>query len=559
MYRAAVSDYVFLFRHVIEGERLLADVLPLDDVADVLGHAGTFAAEVIAPLNAPGDQVGSRFENGEVITPDGFPAAYHAFVEAGWNRLGLPVRAGGEGMPALVNNAVTEFWSAAGAAFSMASGLSNGAILAIDAAAGEDVRAAYLPKMVSGQWTGTMNLTEPQSGTDLATIKTTARPTEDGNWSVTGQKIFISWGDHDLTDNIVHLVLARTPDAPDGLAGLSLFLVPKYLPGPDGEAGERNRVTTVSIEHKLGIKASPTCVLDYDGSTGFLIGERDKGLAAMFVMMNEARQGVAVQALGVADRAYQQAVGYAQQRLQGAVLERPAGTPIAEHPDVRRLLLSMGSVISAMRALSVQLGAWFDEPGQRALAEFFVPVFKGWLTETAVQVTSDAVQVHGGMGFIEETGAAQHYRDIRILPIYEGTTAIQANDLIGRKLVRDEGVTAGKVLDLIAASLEPLRGNDNPVALRTVTRLENALATARVATDDVLRHQPRDRYAVSVPYLHLLGLLAGGWMHARILTATLAHPDAETERRVREVDFYGAHHLSRIASLAEAVEAGEIG
>jgi len=283
----------------------------------------------------------------------------------------------------------------------------------------------------------------------------------------------------------------------------------------------------------------------------------------MFVMMNAARQGVAVQALGVADHAYQRALAYARERLQGQVLERPEGSPIAEHPDVRRLLLSMGSALSAMRAFSVQVAAWLDEfaldgsVDSRRLGEFFLPVFKGWVTETGVQITSDAIQVHGGMGYIEETGAAQHLRDIRILPVYEGTTAIQANDLVGRKLVRDGGVTAGQSFDLMATSLESLRAHDHRVTGRMAARLETALATARRATETMLKHEPRDRYAVSVPYLHLLGLLTGGWLHARILTAALA-TDTETERRAREADFYGAHHLSRISSLAESIESGEI-
>lgn len=568
MYQAPVNDYDFLLRHVVDGEALLArataGAVTLDDVTDVLGHAGMFAAEVIDPLNAIGDQVGLRFESGQVTTPDGFPAAYHAFTEAGWHGLGLPEQAGGAGMPRVLWNATSEFWSAAGLAFAMASGLSAGAALAIDASASEEIRRTYLPPMVSGRWTGTMNLTEPQSGTDLAGITTLARPSDDGNWSVTGQKIFISWGDHDLAENIVHLVLARTPDAPAGLAGLSLFVVPKYLPAPDGSAGERNRVQTVSIEHKLGIRVSPTCVLDYGGATGFLLGERHRGLAAMFVMMNAARHGVGVQALGVADRAYQRARAYAAQRLQGPVLDRPAGTPIEQHPDVRRLLLSMGSAITAMRALSVQISAWFDHADvddastPRRLAEFFLPVFKGWLTETGVQITSDAVQVHGGMGYIEETGVAQYYRDIRILPIYEGTTAIQANDLVHRKLARDDGATAAQALDLVEACLQPLRAHEHPVAERTAARLGKALAAARAATETMLKHEPRDRHAVGVPYLELLGLLAGGWMQARVLTATLENPDAATERRIREADFYGAHHLSRISSLAEAITTGEI-
>jgi alkylation response protein AidB-like acyl-CoA dehydrogenase len=441
--------------------------------------------------------------------------------------------------------------------------LSAGAVGAIDAAGDDELKRLYLPPMVSGKWTGTMNLTEPQSGTDLAGITTTARENADGTWSVSGQKIFISWGDHDMAENIVHLVLARTPDAPPGLGGLSLFVVPKWNVLPDGTLGKRNAVETVSLEHKLGLHASPTCVLSYEGAVGHLIGQRHYGLMAMFVMMNGARHGTGVQALAVADRAFQHARTYAAERIQGRVVDRPAGTAINEHPDVRRLLLSMSSTVSAIRALSVQISAWADQAfaGDDESARFvdlLLPVFKGWATEVGIQVTSEAIQVHGGTGFIEETGAAQYYRDIRILAIWEGTTAIQAKDLIGRKVLRDNGLNVDALLDLYAADTEQLASLDDPVARRIADRVRSAVNSARDATKALLDGSKRDQFAVSVPYLMLLGTLTGAWMHARIAAATLATDDTHREQRLRNADFYTSHQLSQVAGLGQIVQAGEI-
>jgi hypothetical protein len=571
-YQAPVAEYDFLLRRVIDAQPILdastGGEVDLADVREILGHAGALAAEVIEPLNAIGDRSGNALTDGRVSTAPGFTEAYKAYAEGGWVGIGLPREAGGDGMPAVVVAALNEIFSAANMAFSLGPGLSVGAAYAVFTAASDDLKRLYLPPLVSGRWTGTMNLTEPQSGTDLAGIRTIARQRPDGTWAVKGQKIFVTWGDHDLTENIVHLVLARTEGAPAGLAGLSLFLVPKHLPRGDGTPGERNAVHTVSVEHKLGIHASPTCVLDYDDATGWLVGDQHRGLAAMFVMMNVARVGVATQGLGVADRAYQRAAAYAAERVQGSVEGRPAGTPIAEHPDVRRLLLSMRSTVSAMRAFQLQVAAWLDvaraQPNTEAsaLAEFFVPVLKGWLTENSVQIANDGIQVHGGTGFIEETGAAQYLRDARILPIYEGTTAIQANDLTRRKLVRNNGATAQAAHALVESAVRSLARHDHPVAQRTVQRLNAALVSAREATATLLeqaKDNPRDLLAGGVHYLTQWGLLAGGWMHARILTAALDAPeDSDTARRALDADFYGAHHLSRIPSLTEAIRAGEI-
>ncbi|MFC9871798.1 acyl-CoA dehydrogenase [Nocardia salmonicida] len=573
MYKPPVADYDFLYTEVFGEDTLSAlsnGELKAADVHDVLNAAGDFAVQMLHPLNTVGDRSGNVLADGVVTTADGFRQAYKAFSEAGWVGIALDPAIGGGGVPMMVYVGISELWTAANSAFSLCWGLSTAAIVALQTAASEELRQIYLPKMVTGQWTGTMNLTEPQAGTDLAAIRTIARPNDDGSWAVKGQKIFITWGDHDLTENIVHLVLARTPDAPEGLRGLSLFVVPKFLPDEHGDPGERNRITTLALEHKLGIHASPTCVLEYDNAVGYLVGQQHQGLPAMFVMMNQTRMGIGLQGLGVSDRAYQQARDYAQQRVQGRVLGREPGTTISEHPDVARLLLSMSSSVSAMRAFSVQLGEWFDrflrsqDLEAATLADFFVPIMKAWLTEEAVRIASDGIQVHGGMGFIEETGAAQHYRDARILPIYEGTTAIQANDLVGRKVLRNEAATALRALELVETDLNELRSSTHPVAKRTVDRLDRALATARTSTQDLLTlaaSDPRDAFAGSVAYLGILALVAGSWMHVRILTAVLAHPehtDAD-RRRLAEADFYGAHHLSRVHALAESIREGEIG
>jgi len=574
-YTAPVDDYAFLYGEAF-GIDLVARAtdgeLTAEDATEIIAGAGEFAASVIAPLEAVGDQVGARFENGAVTLPDGFAAAYRAFVEAGWVTAEAPVSAGGDGLPGAIRAGLGEIWNGSNAAFALCWLLTAGQIHALDAAASDEIRETYLTKLVSGEWTGTMNLTEPDAGTDLGAIRTMATPREDGSWGIRGQKIFITWGDHDVAENIVHLVLARTPGAPEGARGLSLFVAPKFLVDDGGGLGERNAVTTVSIEHKLGIHGSPTCVLAYEDATGYLVGELGGGLAGMFVMMNSARAGMGFQATGIADRAYQEAAAYAAGRVQGRVLGHDGRAPIAEHPDVRRLLLSMSSKIFAMRALGVYTADLLDRADQAkgaeddeslaALAEFFVPILKGWTTEDAVQTTSEGIQVYGGMGFIEETGAAQHYRDIRITPIYEGTTAIQSNDLVGRKLIRDAGATAEQLFTQIDETVAALRGHDDRVATRTADRLERAVAASRRATADLLGFaaSPRDAYAVSVPYLLLLGTLAGGWMHGLAVVAVLTHASEEgmDAARLTSADFYGAHHLSRVHALAETVAAGEI-
>lgn len=559
-YTPPVDDYAFLLGEAF-GEDLVAraseGALTAEDAVDALAAAGEFAAEVFAPLDRVGDVQGSRLVDGGVQTPEGFKEAYRAFVDAGWVTAGQPEAVGGDGLPVSIQQALTEFWNASNAAFALGTQLSHGMIHSLEARTAEDdpLRARYLAKLVSGEWTGTMNLTEPQAGSDLGAITTTARQNPDGTWAISGQKIFITWGDHDIAPNIAHLVLARTEGAPEGHRGLSLFVAPKYLVNEDGSLGERNSIETVGVEHKLGIHASPTCVLQFDGARAEMVGEINTGLEGMFVMMNSARIGIGVQGLAISDRAYQRAARYAATREQGAVIGMPAGTAIEGHPDVRRLLLSMSSEISAMRAFNVLVGDLRDraaagDAASGALVDFFVPVLKGWFTESAVRIASDAIQVHGGLGFVEETGAAQHYRDARILPIYEGTTAIQANDLVGRKVLRGGGETARAVLGLARERAQALAVGD-AAAQRIAERLGRAIDAAERATAALLgfADSPRDAYAVGVPYLQLIARVVGGWMHA---------VRVEAGGSVTEADFYTAHHLAEVHALAESVAAGEI-
>ena len=580
MYTAPLKDFEFLLHHVVDAERMLACAAPsvgLDDVMQVLQHAGTFASNVLDPLNAVGDDIGNRLEGGIVATAPGFKDAYETYAAGGWIGLAVPESEGGQGLPHFVLNAVDEIWNAANMAFALCPGLTYGAITAIIASGSQALREAYLPNMIAGRWTGTMNLTEPQAGTDLSAIRTTAERAPDGSYRIRGQKIFITWGDHDLSENIIHLVLARLPDAPPGIAGLSLFLVPKFLVDSHGLPGLRNDVECVSIERKLGIHASPTCVLQYgenEGAVGYLVGFENKGLAGMFVMMNSVRMGVGVQALGVSDRAYQRAVAYAEDRVQGAVIGAPKGTPIAHHPDVRRMLLSMKTLVAAMRCLSLQVGAWLDLAGHASTqadrdefqrkVDFLVPIVKGWLTENAQVIAYDALQVHGGMGFVEDTGIAQLYRDARILTIYEGTTAIQANDLVGRKLARDGGAVAEKICAEIDGIVEKLRASQNATARKTSERLAAAVAALRRTSATLIasmQARPRDAYAGSVAYLELWGLVVGGWMHGRILLAAAEAPSsadqAQMQSKVFEADFYARYHLPRASSLADVIEASE--
>ncbi|MBS0387419.1 MAG: acyl-CoA dehydrogenase [Proteobacteria bacterium] len=526
MYRAPIAELRFVLEHVLDAGQLAQQPAYADfsvDTAEaVLTEAGRFATEVLAPLNQPGDREGATWTPDGVRAPAGFRAAYQKYVEGGWPQLGVDAAHGGQGAPRVLVSAVEEIWCSSNVALMLCPLLSRGAIEALLLVGSDALKKAYLPRMLSGEWSGTMNLTEPQAGSDLAAIRMRAMPAGD-HYRITGQKIFISYGDHDMAGNIVHLVLARIDGAPPGVKGLSLFLVPKFLPDAHGAPGARNDLRCVSIEHKLGIRASPTCVLafgDNGGATGFLVGEANRGLEYMFIMMNAARLAMGFQGVGLAEAAFQRANAWARNRVQG----RPVGTsaggaqPIIRHPDVRRLLLSIRANVEAMRALALYAALQFDR-GALVRGELLIPIVKGWCTECAFELASQALQVHGGMGYIEETGIAQVLRDARITTIYEGTTAIQANDLLGRKLARDRGAAMGALLDEIEAELHGYRSDTGDAELPViVASLREAMSGLRAATASVLPQlpsAPATAFAVSVPYLMLCGYVLAGWLLAR--------------------------------------------
>ena len=549
------------------------------DVVDaILEEAAKFAGEVLSPLNRVGDTQGARWHDRVVSTSPGFREAYGQFVENGWNGLGCDPEFGGQGLPKLLSTAVSEMWKAANHAFSLCPMLTQGAIEALMIAGTDAQKAAYLPKLVSGEWTGTMNLTEPSAGSDLAAVRSRAEPVGDGTYRIFGQKIFITYGEHDMTDNIVHLVLARTPNAPEGVKGISLFVVPKFLLNADGTPGERNDAWCVSIEHKLGIHGSPTAVLafgDNGGAIGTLVGEENRGLEYMFIMMNAARFNVGLEGLGDAERAYQRAVTYARDRVQGTEVGVRGGpkVPILRHPDVRRMLMSMRSRIEAMRAIAYVTAAAQDhahsnpdESARRkaqAFADLMIPVVKGWSTESAVDIASLGIQVHGGMGFIEETGAAQHLRDARITTIYEGTTAIQANDLIGRKIAREQGATALAVIAEMRAVAGRLDGDLAGIGARlavAVDALDRAVSwiVANFSAD------PKGVHAGAVPFLHLFGIVAGGWQMGRaaiIARERLAAGESDPfwSAKLATARFFADHFLTQASGLAESVVGGAAG
>ncbi|MBV8150093.1 MAG: acyl-CoA dehydrogenase, partial [Candidatus Eremiobacteraeota bacterium] len=553
------------------------------DVLDaILEEAGTFASEVLDPINASGDKEGCTWRDGAVTTPKGFKEAYHQFAKAGW--IGLPVSPeyGGQGLPQLILGPTLEMWNAANVGFANGPLLNQGAIEAIELTGSPEQKERYIPRLVSGEWTGTMCLTEPQAGSDLGAVRAKA-VLEGDHYRISGQKIFITFGEHDLAENIVHLVLARLPDAPEGTKGISMFIVPKFLLKPDGTLGVRNDVHCASIEHKLGINANPTCTLNYGektgGAIGYLVGEANRGLEYMFIMMNAARFSVGVQGLAIADRAYQSALAFAKERVQSRDIKdvtarnAPAVT-IIHHPDVRRMLMSMKAQVEAMRALSYYTAAALDlsqrapeesrRKESRAFVELMIPVVKGWCTETAIEVCSTALQVFGGMGFIEETGIAQQYRDVRITAIYEGTTGIQALDLVGRKLIRDMGTTATRVIGEMkkfAATLDA----ENPDLAAIRERLEkgiDALAATSQAIGMSAMGDLRNGIACSVPYLRLWGVVAGGWQMARaaqIAAAKIADGDAEAdfyEAKLATARFYADHVLTQASWLREEIVSG---
>jgi alkylation response protein AidB-like acyl-CoA dehydrogenase len=554
---------------------LLGEDYSPDLVSTVLAEAGKIAEDVIAPLNHPGDKQGAKIENGKVRVADGWQNAYDTLVEGNWMGLPFPAEHGGMGLPWLVNSAISELWASANTAFALSTILTQGATHAIISCGSEQQKATYLPKMISGEWAGTMVLTEAGAGSDLAAIRTRAVK-EGDHYRLSGQKIFITYGDHEMTPNIIHMVLARTPDAPPGVKGISLFIVPKFLVNEDGSLGQRNDLRAVSLEHKLGIHASPTAVMsfgDTEGALGYLVGEEGRGLEFMFIMMNNARLNVGLQGVALAERAYQQALGYARDRVQGKAIGKSERGPIIDHPDVRRLLFTMKARTEAMRALAYVEAAALDhaEHGSdeqkkqgQLLADFLNPIVKGWCTESGIQVASAGVQVHGGMGFIEETGAAQHYRDVRITAIYEGTTAIQANDLINRKL-RDRGVVAKSVLEEVKALAIKLKGSSQSELALIGRAMEEAQGKALEALEWTLGAGAEDARlpaAGSVPLLMLLGTVLGGHQMARaaeIAAAKLTDGSADRDfytAKLATAQHYALHVLPEALALARTVTEG---
>ena len=587
-YRAPLKDMLF-------GMKELAGI---DQVAQLPGfeEAGYETAQavleecaklnegVLAPLNWEGDKNPGAWKDGVVTTAPGFKDAFSQFTAGGWQGLQHPAEYGGQGLPKTIGAACTEMVNSANMSFALCPLLTDGAIEALLTAGSDEQKALYIPKMIEGTWTGTMNLTEPQAGSDLALVRTKAVPQGDGSFRISGQKIFITYGEHDLSENIVHLVLARTPSAPEGVKGISLFIVPKFLVNADGSLGKRNDVYCASIEHKLGIKASPTAVLVYGddkgevgpGAIGYLIGEENRGLEYMFIMMNAARFAVGVQGIAVSERAYQKAVQYAKERIQSRPVDGSANkaVPIIHHPDVRRMLMTMRAYTEGCRAMAVVAAAAYDaahhhpdaevRKQNQAFYEFMVPLVKGYSTEMSLEVASLGVQVHGGMGFIEETGAAQYLRDAKILTIYEGTTAIQANDLVGRKTARDGGAQARAVAAQIEVTEGELAKRDSAAARSLLKRLREARQAFTEVVDFVAQNtkaKPNAVFAGSVPYLMLAGNVVAGWQMARALLVAedklAAGEDAEfMTAKIATARFYGDHILSKVRGLRDAIVEG---
>lgn len=581
-YQAPVKDMLFNIQH-LAGLETLTEQIPafadfgLDTAAAVLEECAKLTQDVIAPLNFEGDKNPSSWKDGVVTTTPGFKQAFKAYAEGGWQGLVHPAEFGGQGAPKTIAAACNEMLQSANMSFALCPLLTDGAVEALLTAGSEEQKATFIPRLLDGSWTGTMNLTEPQAGSDLALVRTRAEPQPDGSYKIFGTKIFITYGEHDMAENIVHLVLARVAGAPEGVKGISLFLVPKFLVNADGSLGARNDAHCVSIEHKMGIKASPTAVLqfgDHGGAVGQLIGQENRGLEYMFIMMNAARYGVGLQGIAIADRAYQKAVAYAKDRVQSRPVDGSASGPasIIHHPDVRRMLMTMRSLTEGCRAMASTAAAAFDaahhhpdaeaRKQNQAFYDFMVPLVKGYSTEMSLEVTSLGVQVHGGMGFIEETGAAQYYRDAKILTIYEGTTAIQANDLVGRKTTRDGGQLARGVAAQIEATEGELAKRDSAAA-RSVLKALRASRQDFLAAVDFIAAQgkgnPNAAYAGSVPYLMLAGNLVAGWQLARALMAAedaLATDKAFMEAKITTARFYAEHILPRTASLRAAIVDG---
>ena len=578
-YVAPVKDMLFVMNELAG----LADVVTypsyveagadVDLAPAILEESAKFNQDVIAPLNWPGDQNPSSWKDGVVTTTPGFKEAFGQFAAAGWQGVVHPAEFGGQGLPKLIAAACFEMVHSASLSFALCPMLTDGAIEALLTAASPEIQAQYVPHMISGEWTGSMCLTEPQAGSDLSMVRSKAVPEGDGTYKIFGTKIYITYGEHDMAKNIVHLVLARTPDAPEGVKGISLFVVPKFLVKTDGSLGERNDVHCVSIEHKLGIKASPTAVLqfgDHGGAIGYLVGEENRGLEYMFVMMNAARFAVGMQGIAVAERAYQKAAQYAKDRVQSRDLDGSAGpVAIIHQPDVKRMLMTMRSYTEASRALAYYAAAANDaqhaspdeaeRKSSQAVYEFLVPIVKGFSTEMSIEVASLGIQVHGGMGFIEETGAAQHYRDARILTIYEGTTAIQANDLLGRKTVRDGGATAKVLLQKITETEKQLLASGSADAQAVLKQLTIGRAAFEDAVAYILANAKSDTkavYAGSFAYLRLSGLVLGAWQMARSLLAAERLRDSDPtfyHAKITTARFFAENLLPQASALATSI------
>jgi acyl-CoA dehydrogenase len=544
----------------------------------ILEESAKFTQDILAPLNWPGDQNPSSLKDGVVTTSPGFKDAFEQFAAAGWQGVIHPTEFGGQGLPKLIATACFEMAHSANLSFALCPMLTDGAIEALLTAASPELQERYVPKMISGEWTGSMCLTEPQAGSDLAMVRSRAVPEGDGTYKIFATKIYITYGEHDMAKNIVHLVLARTPDAPEGVKGISLFVVPKYLVKADGSLGARNDVQCVSIEHKLGIKASPTAVLqfgDHGGAVGYLVGEENRGLEYMFVMMNAARFAVGMQGIAIAERAYQKAVQYAKDRIQSRDLNGSAGpVAIIHQPDVKRMLMTMRAYTEASRALAYYAAAAYDaqhavpdeadRKANQAIYEFLVPIVKGFSTEMSIEVASLGIQVHGGMGFIEETGAAQYYRDARILTIYEGTTAIQANDLVGRKTVRDGGATAKKFSQKIIETEKVLAASASADAVAVLKQLTAGRLAFEESVAFILANAKSDIkavYAGSFAYLRLSGLVLGAWQMARSLLAAERLRDSDPafyNAKITTVRFFAENLLPQASALATSiVESGQ--
>ena len=570
-YQAPLRDMQFVIEELIGLEEIASlpgyeDATP-DLVRAILEEAGKLARDVLSPINRSGDIEGAKLENGVVITPTGFRSAYQAYVDGGWNALQFDREIGGQGLPQLVATPVFEMWDAANLAFMLCPVLTIAAVECIGEFGTEEQKQKWLPRLVTGEWTGTMVLTEPNAGSDVGALRTRAVP-EAGHYRLTGQKIFTTWGEHDLTDNIVHMVLARTPDAPPGTHGISLFIVPKFMVNEDGSLGQRNDLRPMSLERKLGIHGSPTCVMQFgenDGAIGYLVGEECRGMEYMFSMMNSARLAVGREGVGIGERAYQQAAEYARERIQGRDAANLAAgdVPIIRHPDVRRNLMTMRALTEATRALCCYVSAKQDiarkhpDLDERATAsarvDLLVPVVKAWSTDCGVDIASLGIQIHGGAGFIEETGAAQYYRDARITPIYEGTNGIQALDLVGRKVLRDQG---GELLRFI----DEIKGTRI-----TDTLIADALSSALNAVSDAANwmieydgDDPRAVVAGATPFLTALGLLAGGWLMGMAADIATNGPEDEDfyKAKIATARFYAAHMLPQANAYACSAVAG---